>query len=79
MTFQFYSQGVYYDDNCRNNRENINHAMLVVGYGAEADGQQYWLVKNSYGTQWGVGGYMKIAKGRGNHCGIATSAVYPLV
>lgn len=79
MTFQFYSQGIYYEENCKNRGENINHAMLVVGFGEEPDGQKYWLVKNSYGTQWGMGGYVKIAKNRNNHCGIATSAVYPLV
>lgn len=36
--------GVYYDPNC--NPENINHAVLLVGYGVNSRGQQYWIVKN---------------------------------
>ncbi|KAJ8951517.1 hypothetical protein NQ318_000213 [Aromia moschata] len=78
-SLQFYSDGVYYDAECANKPDKINHAVLVVGYGVEPSGQKYWLVKNSYGTQWGIGGYMKIAKNAGNHCGIATYASYPLV
>lgn len=34
--------GVYDDPTCR---QQINHAVLVVGYGTE-DGKDYWLVKN---------------------------------
>lgn len=78
-TFQFYKDGVYYEKDCKNDGPHINHAMLVVGYGVEPDGQKYWLVKNSYGTDWGIDGYIKIAKDKDNHCGIATSAVYPIV
>ncbi|KAK9721045.1 Cathepsin propeptide inhibitor domain (I29) [Popillia japonica] len=59
MTFQFYSQGVYYDEDCKNEAKSVNHAVLVVGFGREPDGQKYWLVKNSYGPEWGNGGYIK--------------------
>lgn len=78
-TLQFYSDGVYYDPECGNKPEDMNHAVLIVGYGVEASGQKYWLLKNSYGTEWGMGGYMKMAKDVGNHCGIALQASYPLV
>ncbi|KAI4458607.1 cysteine protease family c1-related [Holotrichia oblita] len=78
LTFQFYSQGVYYDEDCKNEAKSVNHAVLVVGFGQEPDGQKYWLVKNSYGSDWGNGGYIKMAKDRNNHCAIATSATYPL-
>lgn len=36
--------GVYYDPSC--NPEDINHAVLLVGYGVSSSGQQYWIVKN---------------------------------
>lgn len=36
--------GVYYDPSC--NPENINHAVLLVGYGVNSRGQQYWIIKN---------------------------------
>lgn len=79
QSFQFYSEGIYYDAKCENNVEKLNHAVLVVGYGVEADGKEYWLVKNSYGPKWGIGGYIKMAKNQKNHCGIASYASYPLV
>ncbi|RZC32524.1 cathepsin L1, partial [Asbolus verrucosus] len=78
-TFQFYKEGIYFDPDCTNRAEELNHAVLVVGYGTEPDGKKYWLVKNSYGPYWGIGGYVKMAKDANNHCGIATQATYPLV
>ena len=40
---------------------------------------QYFLVKNSWSTAWGDGGYIKMARDKDNHCGIASYAVYPKV
>ncbi|KAH1022761.1 procathepsin L isoform X2 [Dendroctonus ponderosae] len=77
--FQFYSDGIYYDPDCGRTQAEMNHAVLVVGYGQEPNGQKYWLVKNSYGPQWGIGGYVRMAKDANNHCGIANEASYPLV
>ncbi|XP_059138688.1 procathepsin L-like [Physella acuta] len=75
-TFALYDDGVYYTPNCSSN--TLTHAVLVVGYGS-LKGQDYWLVKNSYGTTWGKSGFMLMARNKGNHCGIASAAVYPLV
>ncbi|CAH2085098.1 unnamed protein product [Euphydryas editha] len=76
-SFQLYSSGVYYDSKCSSN--NQTHAMLVVGYGRDIAGGDYWIVKNSWGLSWGELGYMQLARNRNNHCGIASSASYPLV
>ncbi|KAE8573494.1 procathepsin L isoform X2 [Halyomorpha halys] len=75
-SFAHYSGGVYYSENC--SKELVNHSMLVVGYGVEK-GQEYWLVKNSFGTDWGEAGYIKMAKNKNNNCGIASEGSYPLV
>ncbi|XP_008831322.1 cathepsin L1-like [Nannospalax galili] len=76
-SFQFYESGIYYEPNCSSSE--VDHAILVVGYGEESNGKKYWLVKNSWGERWGMDGYIKIARDKNNHCGIATYAVYPVV
>ncbi|CAL8358653.1 unnamed protein product [Arctogadus glacialis] len=76
-TFQFYQHGVYYDRNC--NAEDINHAVLAVGFGVTAKGKKYWIIKNSWGEDWGHKGYVLMARNRGNLCGIANMASYPIM
>jgi len=76
VSFQFYKQGVYFEPAC--SPANLDHGVLAVGYGEE-NGEKYFLVKNSWSTAWGDGGYIKMARDKDNHCGIASYAVYPLV
>ncbi|XP_066538366.1 cathepsin S-like isoform X2 [Hoplias malabaricus] len=73
--FILYRSGVYNDPTCT---QDVNHAVLVVGYGT-LSGQDYWLVKNSWGTSFGDGGYIRIARNKGNMCGIASYACYPIM
>uniref|UniRef100_A0ACD5VET0 Uncharacterized protein n=1 Tax=Avena sativa TaxID=4498 RepID=A0ACD5VET0_AVESA len=73
--FRHYRSGVYAGSPSCGQR--LNHAVTVVGYGADAGGQEYWVVKNQWGPWWGEGGYMRIARGTGANCGIATYAYYP--
>ncbi|CAH1182111.1 unnamed protein product [Phyllotreta striolata] len=76
-TFMFYSSGVYHDKNCRNRDEDLDHAVLAVGYGT-LNGQDYWLVKNSWSPYWGSEGFVLIAR-KNNICGVTTAATYPVL
>ena len=58
MVFQTYKSGVLTSSKCGT---NLDHAVLAVGYGTE-DGQDYWLVKNSWNTTWGDQGYIKLGR-----------------
>lgn len=74
--FMLYKSGVYDYEDC--NMLFLDHGMTVVGYGT-LNGQQYWKVKNSMGTTWGVDGYLLIARNKDNLCGVASTPSYPVV
>ncbi|XP_072529416.1 cathepsin L-like peptidase [Salminus brasiliensis] len=76
-TFLLYQSGIYNEPNCSS--YDVNLSVLVIGYGSDSAGRDYWLVKNSWGVQWGVGGYIKMSRNKDNQCGIATRASFPFV
>lgn len=76
-TFTFYSSGVYFDESCRNKPEDLDHQVLVVGFG-KIDNQEYWLVKNSWSTLWGNDGYILLST-KDNNCGVMTAPTVPIV
>lgn len=78
-SFRLYEGGVYDEPNCGNQEENLDHGVLAIGYGTDPVHGDYYLVKNSWSETWGQSGYVKMARNKDNQCGIATSAVYPLV
>lgn len=76
-TFNYYRSGVYEEAGCT--AADIDHAVTVVGYGTTSSGQDYWLIQNSWGTSWGIDGYMMMARNDGNMCGIASDAAMPVI
>uniref|UniRef100_A0A0E0MEC8 Uncharacterized protein n=1 Tax=Oryza punctata TaxID=4537 RepID=A0A0E0MEC8_ORYPU len=76
--FQFYSEGVFTGE-CGT---DLDHGVAAVGYGTTRDGTKYWIVKNSWGEEWGERGYIRMQRGfsSGSNglCGIAMEASYPI-
>ncbi|KAL2522584.1 Cysteine proteinase RD21a [Forsythia ovata] len=74
--FQLYSSGVF-TGRCGT---DLDHGVVVVGYGTE-NGLDYWIVRNSWGTNWGENGYIRIQRNafgtRAGKCGIAIEPSYP--
>lgn len=56
-----YQSGVYESDH---NMDQIvgGHAVVLEGFGVE-DGLEFWLVRNSWGPDWGQDGYLKVLVG----------------
>lgn len=75
----YYSSGIYYEPKCKNDAKSLDHAVSLIGYGKTKEGEQYWVVKNSWSTYFGEMGYFRIARDKNNHCGIATDASYPVM
>lgn len=67
--FLYYGSGIFDDPSCSNRRDDVDHAIAIVGYGRE-NNIDYWLIKNSWGvSSWGEDGYAKYRRGK-NACSI---------
>lgn len=71
---QMYKSGIYSSSSCSNT--TLDHAVLLIGYGITPNNKTYYIVKNSWGTEWGQDGYVYFSADIPNMCGIATDACY---
>jgi len=85
--FRFYSHGVYDSYNattgkpvCQQDPGHVNHAVVVVGYGDTMadDPVPFYIVRNSWGNEWGMEGYFWLVRGK-NMCGVSDCASFPMV
>ncbi|XP_077229276.1 cysteine proteinase COT44-like [Tasmannia lanceolata] len=78
LDFQFYWSGVF-GGRCGT---DLDHGVTVVGYGETNKGIKYWIVKNSWGSDWGEDGYIRMRRNqvgpKEGLCGINMLASYPL-
>jgi hypothetical protein len=73
--FKTYTGGILDDPGCAST--HVDAPMLAVGFGVDpASGKEYWKLKNFWGTAWGEGGFIRLARGK-NMCGVAEYAVQP--
>ena len=74
LVFQMYMKGIFNSEKCGT---ELDHAITAVGFGTE-DGQDYYIVRNSWGAQWGEEGYIRIAAVEGKGiCGIQQVSLFP--
>ncbi|ESO83555.1 hypothetical protein LOTGIDRAFT_133240 [Lottia gigantea] len=75
-SFQFYTKGVYYEPNCKS--DQLDHANVATGYGVY-NNTEYYMVREVFGLDYGMNGYIMMSRNRNNNCGIATASSYPIV
>jgi len=77
--WQFYVGGVFEFPWCG---DNLDHGIVIVGYDHEIDiyGQEidYWIIKNSWGADFGYDGYIYLEKGS-DECGMNLYACSAIV
>lgn len=73
--FQMYTGGVISGPSCGT---QLDHGVLLVGYGTDAKLGDYWIVKNSWNANWGEKGYVRLARGQ-NECGMNSAASMPTI
>jgi len=79
--FQFYSSGVLDDESCGT---QLDHGVLLTGYGHDSTvNKDFWIVKNSWGPEWGAQGYVRIVRNVNGdwarQCGLTSDPSYPVV
>jgi len=72
-SWQFYSSGIL-TNNCPSAYTDLDHCVQAIGYDATGP-TPYWLVRNSWNTNWGEDGLIRVAMGS-NLCGIGDVATY---
>lgn len=71
----FYVSGIYNDKACLSEFSQLDHAVVAVGYGEDDEAGPYWIIRNSWSSEWGQDGYIYISA-KDNICGVLTDSSY---
>lgn len=71
-----YTGGILTVDGCGGySYDDLDHCVQLTGYGVDEDGNKYWNVRNSWSTDWGINGYIRLEMSdTANTCGLANEA-----
>jgi cathepsin L len=73
LPWHLYKSGVFYEpmNKDSNSSSDLNHLVVLEGYGTDDDtGDEYWIVRNSWGPQWGEHGYIRLKRIGESECAI---------
>ena len=68
--------GIFFNAQALQQESKYGHSVTALGYGEDSDGGEFWLLRNSWGEEWGEGGNIRWARGLG-HCSLATQYAVP--
>ncbi|KAM9992127.1 hypothetical protein ACTFIZ_012795 [Dictyostelium cf. discoideum] len=74
LSFMLYKSGVYKDPSCSSTI--LNHGLINIGFGVTPENDnEYYILKNSFGLNWGMKGYIYLSRNFNNHCGISSIGI----
>lgn len=66
--WEYYETGIF--DKCPHKKNvNLDHVVVLNGYGTDSKGRDYWIIRNSWAEDWGEKGYMKVKRDNTPRCG----------
>ena len=75
---ELYQGGIIDRNYCSCDANKMDHEMLLVGAGTDPhSGEDYWVLQNDWGPEWGEGGTVRIARNQEDTCGVALDAAFP--
>lgn len=73
-----YTGGIFDHTKCSSDQKDQDHGVVLVGYGTNWFGEDYWVVRNSWSEDWGEEGYIRLKRGV-NACGMANTVSWPIL